>query len=88
MTHSLVLTDTINRSTVVHINIRKGKQMTNAQELKLTKRVWHGYYREAGERVTYLKNGNTIKDACGCNNFWVLDSSGQLMNVWKCEVTQ
>jgi hypothetical protein len=43
---------------------------------------------EAGERVTYLKNGDTIKDACGCKNFWVLDSSGQLMNVWECEVTQ
>lgn len=56
--------------------------------MKLIKRTWHGYYREAGEELTPDQRGrdNSTKDNHGCGNQWVRDSAGNLMNVWDCEV--
>ena len=56
--------------------------------MELNQRVWHGYYREAGEQVTPDARGKdgTIKDAHGCISQWVRDSKGHLMSVWDCEL--
>ena len=59
--------------------------------MKLKTRVWHGYYREQGETVTPCPApsgvvADDITDQHGCQNFWVTDSHGNLMNVWECEV--
>jgi len=59
--------------------------------MKLTRPVWHGYTREAGEHVTPCDPPSGVKhytntDEHGCPSLWVRDSRGDLMNVWKCEV--
>jgi hypothetical protein len=54
----------------------------------LNQDVWHGYTRKAGEIVipdAREADPNTI-DAHGCASLWVRDTSGNLLNVWNCEV--
>jgi hypothetical protein len=50
--------------------------------------TWHGYTRPKGEPISLISSKNTdTLDAHGCGNFDVLDSSGNKMNVWECEIT-
>ena len=57
--------------------------------MRLTKQVWHGYTREAGESVTFAGEGEaTVTDSHGCVSLWVRDSRGDLLSVWNCEVSR
>jgi hypothetical protein len=54
---------------------------------ELNKEVWHGYTRPKGEPISLISSKKTnILDNHGCGTFDVLDSSGDKMNVWECEI--
>jgi hypothetical protein len=57
--------------------------------MKLTQRVWHGYYREKGEEITPISTPSSeITDSHGCSNFWAIDNLGNRLNLWFCEVDE
>jgi hypothetical protein len=50
-------------------------------------RTWHGYMRPAGTPVSLTSGKDmSITDDHGCGTFWCLDSAGDKMNVWECEL--
>jgi hypothetical protein len=59
----------------------------SAYVYELSREVWHGYTRPKGEPVSLISSKDmSTRDNCGCGTFWVLDSSGNKMNVWECEL--
>jgi hypothetical protein len=54
---------------------------------ELSRDTWHGYTRPKGEPISLISSKKTdTLDDHGCGNFDVLDSSGNKMNVWECEI--
>jgi hypothetical protein len=54
---------------------------------ELSRNTWHGYMRPAGTPIS-LTSGKDMSttDEHGCGTFWCLDSAGDKMNVWECEL--
>ena len=54
---------------------------------ELSRDTWHGYTRPKGEPVSLISGEDrSIVDDHGCGNFWGLDSLGNKMNIWACEM--
>ena len=54
---------------------------------ELSRDVWHGYTRPAGSPVSLTSGKDmSVTDDHGCGTFWCLDSAGDKMNVWECEL--
>ena len=61
--------------------------MMSAYVYELSREVWHGYTRPKGEPVHLLSGkDDRVTDSHGCGSFKVLDSNGQKMEVWECEL--
>jgi hypothetical protein len=62
--------------------------METAYIYELSRDVWHGFTRPAGEPVSLISGTYSSRtlDEHGCGTFWVLDSNKQKMNVWECEL--
>jgi hypothetical protein len=56
---------------------------------ELSRDTWHGYTRPAGEPMSLISGSYSqrVLDSHGCGTFWCLDSAGNRMNVWECELT-
>lgn len=54
---------------------------------ELSREVWHGWLRAKGSPVSLTSGEDkSVTDSHGCGSFWALDTAGDKINVWTCEL--